>query len=114
MNTGGEKVYPEEVESVLKQNGAVYDCVVVGIPDERFGERVVALVQVTDGYYTDEAELRAVCRHKLAGYKTPKRFLFVDSLNRAANGKADYTLLKEMAADLLEIEAGGGTTGSSS
>ena len=114
VNTGGEKVYPEEVESVLRQNGAVYDCVVVGIPDERFGERVVALVQVTDGYYTDEEELRAVCRHKLAGYKTPKRFLFVDSLNRAANGKADYTLLKEMAADLLEIESGGTTTGSSS
>ncbi len=113
VNTGGEKVYPEEVESVLRQNGAVYDCVVVGIPDARFGERVVALVQVTDGYYTDEAELQAVCRHKLAGYKTPKRFLFVDSLNRAANGKADYHLLKEMAADLLEIEASGGATGSS-
>jgi len=88
--------------------------VVVGIPDARFGERVVALVQVTDGYYTDEEELRAVCRAKLAGFKTPKRFLFVDSLNRAANGKADYTLLKEMAADLLEIEAGGAATGSSS
>ncbi|MGZ8763309.1 MAG: AMP-binding protein [Acidimicrobiia bacterium] len=114
VNTGGEKVYPEEVELLLKKNGAVYDCVVVGIPDERFGERVIALVQVADGYYTDEAELHAVCRSKLAGYKVPKRFLFVDSLNRAANGKADYTLLKEMAADLLEIEAGGAATGSSS
>jgi acyl-CoA synthetase (AMP-forming)/AMP-acid ligase II len=114
VNTGGEKVYPEEVELVLKKNGAVYDCVVVGIPDDRFGERVVAIVQVTDGSSTDEEELRAVCRHQLAGYKVPKRFLFVDSLNRAANGKADYNLLKEMAADLLEIEAGGTTTGSSS
>jgi 3-oxocholest-4-en-26-oate---CoA ligase len=113
VNTGGEKVYPEEVELVLKKNGAVYDCVVVGVPDPRFGERVVALVQITDGYYTDEEELRAVCRAKLAGYKIPKRFLFVDSLNRAANGKADYTLLKEMAADLLEIQTGG-ATGSSS
>ena len=114
VNTGGEKVYPEEIELVLKKNGAVYDCVVVGIPDPRFGERVVALVQVTDGYYTDEEELRAVCRHEARGLQDPKRFLFVDSLNRAANGKADYTLLKEMAADLLEIEAGGADTGSSS
>jgi fatty-acyl-CoA synthase len=114
VNTGGEKVYPEEIELLLKKNGAVYDCVVVGVPDPRFGERVVALVQITDGYYTDEEELRAICRSRgLAGYKIPKRFLFVDSLNRAANGKADYTLLKEMAADLLEIQTGG-ATGSSS
>jgi acyl-CoA synthetase (AMP-forming)/AMP-acid ligase II len=113
VNTGGEKVYPEEIELVLKKNAAVYDCVVVGVPDPRFGERVVALVQVTDGYFTDEEELRAVCRSKLAAYKTPKRFLFVDSLNRAANGKADYNLLREMAADLLEIQTGG-ATGSSS
>ena len=114
VNTGGEKVYPEEIELLLKKNGAVYDCVIVGVPDPRFGERVVALVQVTDGYYTDEEELRAVCRSRgLAGYKIPKRFVFVDSLNRAANGKADYTLLKEMAADLLEIQTGG-ATGSSS
>jgi fatty-acyl-CoA synthase len=114
VNTGGEKVYPEEIELLLKKNGAVYDCVVVGVPDPRFGERVVALVQITDGYYTDEEELRAICRSRgLAGYKITKRFLFVDSLNRAANGKADYTLLKEMAADLLEIQTGG-VTGSSS
>ena len=76
VNTGGEKVYPEEVELTLRKNKAVFDCVVVGVPDARFGETVVALVQVTDGYYTDEAELRAFCASRgLAGYKIPRRIL---------------------------------------
>jgi fatty-acyl-CoA synthase len=104
VNTGGEKVYPEEIELVLRKNKAVFDCVVVGVPDVRFGEAVIALVQVTDGYYTDEPELRAFCRSRgLAGYKIPKRILFTDTLRRAPNGKADYKLLREMAADLLNI-----------
>jgi fatty-acyl-CoA synthase len=104
VNTGGEKVYPEEVELALRKNGAVFDCVVVGVPDPRFGETVVALVQVTDGYYTDEEELRAFCRSRgLAGYKVPRRILFTDTLRRAPNGKADYKLLREMAADLLDV-----------
>jgi fatty-acyl-CoA synthase len=104
VNTGGEKVYPEEIELTLRKNKGVFDCVVVGVPDERFGESVVALVQVTDGYYTDEAELRAFCKSRgLAGYKIPRRVLFVDTLRRAPNGKADYKLLREMAADLLTV-----------
>jgi fatty-acyl-CoA synthase len=107
VNTGGEKVYPEEVELVLRKNKAVFDCVVVGIPDARFGEVVVALVQVTDGYYTDEEELRAFCRSRhLAGYKIPRRILFTDTLRRAPNGKADYKLLREMATDLLGVTGG--------
>ena len=88
INTGGEKVYPEEVEAELRKHPSVFDCVVVGVPDERFGEMVVALVQVTDSHYLDEAELAAWCRAKVAGYKTPRRFLFVDSLRRSAAGKA--------------------------
>jgi 3-oxocholest-4-en-26-oate---CoA ligase len=104
VNTGGEKVYPEEVELTLRKNKAVFDCVVVGVPDARFGETVIALVQVTENYYTDEAELRAFCASKgLAGYKIPKRILFTDTLRRAPNGKADYKLLREMAADLLGV-----------
>ncbi len=76
VNTGGEKVYPEEVELTLRKNKAVFDCVVVGIPDARFGETVVALVQVTDGYYTDEVELKAFCKSRgLANYKVPRRIL---------------------------------------
>jgi len=107
VNTGGEKVYPEEVELTLRKNKAVFDCVVVGIPDARFGETVVALVQVTDGYYTDEVELKAFCKSRgLANYKVPRRILFTDTLRRAPNGKADYKLLREMAADLLSVTGG--------
>jgi fatty-acyl-CoA synthase len=107
VNTGGEKVYPEEVELTLRKNTGVFDCVVVGVPDERFGETVVALVQLTDGYATDEAELRAFCASRgLAGYKIPRRILFTDTLQRAPNGKADYKLLREMAADLLGVTGG--------
>jgi fatty-acyl-CoA synthase len=104
VNTGGEKVYPEEVELTLRENAGVFDCVVVGVPDERFGETVVALVQVTDGETTDEAGLREFCRSRgLAGYKIPRRILFTDTLRRAPNGKADYQLLRKMAADLLSV-----------
>ena len=100
INTGGEKVYPEEVELVLRSHPAVFDCVVVGVPDERLGEMVVALIQPAAGSSIDETELRSYCRSRTAGYKTPKRMLSVDSLHRSAAGKADYSLLREMAGKL--------------
>jgi fatty-acyl-CoA synthase len=104
VNTGGEKVYPEEVELALRKHPAVFDCVVVGVPDARFGETVVALVQVTEGCVTDEDELRSFSRTGgLAGYKVPRHIVFVDTLRRAPNGKADYTLLREMATDRLGV-----------
>jgi fatty-acyl-CoA synthase len=107
VNTGGEKVYPEEIELTLREHPGVFDCVVVGVPDERFGEAVVALVQVTAGHAADEDELRSFCReHGLAGYKVPRRVVFVDDLRRAPNGKADYKLLREMAADLITASGG--------
>jgi 3-oxocholest-4-en-26-oate---CoA ligase len=101
INTGGEKVYPEEVELALRKHPSVFDCVVVGVPDERFGEIVVALVQVTAGQYLDEAELEAWCRKRVAGYKKPRRFLLVDSLDRNAAGKANYHVLRQLAAERL-------------
>jgi 3-oxocholest-4-en-26-oate---CoA ligase len=101
INTGGEKVYPEEVELTLRKHPSVFDCVAVGVPDERFGEIVVALVQVTDEHYLDEAELDAWCRSKLAGYKKPRRFLFLDSLDRNAAGKANYQVLRRLAGERL-------------
>ena len=112
INTGGEKVYPEEVEAVLREHPGVFDCVVVGVPDERFGERVVALVQPvegrvedrTDGTPVDEAELLAWCRSRTAGYKTPRRFLFVDTLDRSAAGKANHRDLRARAVQLLADE----------
>ncbi len=101
INTGGEKVYPEEVEAELRKHPSIVDCVVVGVPDERFGERVVALVQIKDDHHLDEAEMQAWCRAKLAGYKSPRRFLFVDSLQRSAAGKAHHEELRALAVQLL-------------
>jgi Acyl-CoA synthetases (AMP-forming)/AMP-acid ligases II len=103
VNTGGEKVYPEEVELVLRRHDAVDDCVVVGIPDPRFGEMVVAMV-VTRGT-VEEAALRDHCKTQgLAGYKIPKRVVLLDDMHRAPNGKADYQLLRGLAADRLEVQ----------
>jgi len=104
INTGGEKVYPEEVEAALRKHPGVFDCVVVGVPDPRFGEKVVALVQVTASHHLDEAELAAWCRAELAGYKTPRRFLFVESLDRSAAGKANHQSLRQLAVDRLAAE----------
>ena len=90
-------MYPEEVEAELHRHPGVFDCVVVGVPHERFGEQVVALVQVTDGDSLEEAELAAWCRDRLAGYKVPRRFLLVDSLERSAAGKAHHRELRARA-----------------
>jgi 3-oxocholest-4-en-26-oate---CoA ligase len=98
INTGGEKVYPEEVEGVLRQSRAVYDVVVVGVPDDRWGERVVAVVQPTSGTVPTEGELMALVRASLAGYKVPKQVIFVDEVVRSPTGKADYRWAAEKAA----------------
>ncbi len=101
INTGGEKVYPEEVELALRAHPDVFDCVVVGVPDDRWGEMVVALLQMRDGVSVDEDALAAHARATLAGYKVPKRFVALDSLQRSPAGKADYKLLREIAASTL-------------
>ena len=104
INTGGEKVYPEEIEVVLRDHERVFDCVIVGVPDPRFGEIVVAIVQAEGEDDLDVTELREWCRSRLAGYKTPKRFFVVDSLRRSAAGKADYSYLHDLAAGLAASE----------
>jgi fatty-acyl-CoA synthase len=101
INTGGEKVYPEEVELVVRSHPQVFDCVVVGVPDRRWGEMVVALVQLTNGTELDGDALAAHCRASLAGYKTPKRFVALASLQRSPAGKADYTLLRAIATEAV-------------
>ncbi|MGP0030050.1 MAG: acyl-CoA synthetase [Acidimicrobiales bacterium] len=98
INTGGEKVYPEEVEAALRQSDAVYDVLVVGAPDERWGQRVVAVVEPAPGTEADEAALQALARASLAGYKVPKRVVFVDHVVRSPTGKADYRWAAEVAA----------------
>ncbi len=98
INTAGEKVFPEEVEESVKRHDAVLDCLVVGLPDEKFGERVVAVASlqgVVDG--VDAAVLIAHVKAELAGYKAPKQVLIVDTVRRAANGKADYGWAKAVA-----------------
>jgi acyl-CoA synthetase (AMP-forming)/AMP-acid ligase II len=90
INTGGEKVHPEEVEAVLRAHADVYDVLVVGAPDERWGSRVVALVQPAAGRSPAPEELTAHCRAHLAGYKIPKEVRFVDEVVRSPTGKPDY------------------------
>ena len=98
INTGGEKVFPEEVEEALKLHAAVADAVVVGVPDDRFGEVVAALVELEPGApKPDDSELIDTVRRHLAGYKAPRHVVTVDSIERAPNGKVDYKRLKERA-----------------
>ncbi len=97
INTAGEKVFPEEVEEAVKRHPAVVDCLVVGIPDERFGERVVAVASFHDDQDVSEPELIEFARAHLAGYKLPKQVLRVPQVQRAPNGKADYKWAKSTA-----------------
>ncbi|MEU0624642.1 acyl-CoA synthetase [Streptomyces rubiginosohelvolus] len=99
INTGGEKVYPEEVEQALKSHADVYDALVAGVPDERWGNRVAAVVQLREG--ADALTLDAVqahCRTRLAGYKIPRALVLADRIQRSPSGKADYRWAKAVAA----------------
>lgn len=99
INTAGEKVYPEEVEEALKLHPAVCDANVVGLPDERWGQSVTAVVSLMDGADADEAELIEHTKQHLAGYKCPKRVVFVDDVHRGPNGKADHRWAARVAAE---------------
>src|SRR5689334_1805181 len=101
INTGGEKVYPEEVESVLKGHADVIDAVVVGIPDERWGERVVAVVQARNGTDPSLDALQDHSRTHLARYKVPRDIVFVDAITRSPSGKPDYRWAKATALAAL-------------
>ncbi len=103
INTGGEKVYPEEVEEVLKTHESVADAVAVGIPDEKFGEAITAVVELVPGATFDEGAIVVHVKDKLAAYKAPKRVLPIDTIGRAPNGKVDYKRLKGWAADELGV-----------
>ena len=97
VNTGGEKVYPEEVEMAIKAHPAVYDCLVVGIPDEKYGQAVAAVVQCREGRTVELEELRGFLRGSLSGYKLPRALTLVPEVPRNATGKAQYPRAKEMA-----------------
>lgn len=99
INTGGEKVYAEEVEEALKHHPEVFDAVVVGVPDDRWGQRVEALVTARVESPDVEA-IEAFCRTKVAGYKTPRKIWVVEDLNRQPSGKPDYRWARERAIEL--------------
>jgi len=111
INTGGEKVFPEEVEIALKSCEAVNDAVVVGLPDAKFGQTIVALVeQVPDGGATAD-ELVGHVRGRIAAYKAPRRIVFVAAIPRLPNGKADLTSIR--ATLLADADAAQAATAAS-
>jgi fatty-acyl-CoA synthase len=107
INSGGEKIYAEEVEQALKHHEEVYDAVVVGTPDERWGNQVTALILPREGVTCQEDSLNKTASQFLAAYKLPKVYLFVDEILRSPSGKADYCWAKEKAlAELAKTKQG--------
>jgi 3-oxocholest-4-en-26-oate---CoA ligase len=104
INSGGEKIFPEEVEAAVKSHPAVYDAIVVGIPDERWGQRVAAVVQARDGATPTLDDLQAHCRTKLAGFKVPRELHLVDVVQRSPSGKPDYPWAQKVAT-MAEVQA---------
>jgi 3-oxocholest-4-en-26-oate---CoA ligase len=97
INSGGEKIFAEEVEAAIKTHHDVYDCVVAGRPSERWGNEVIAIVRLRDGTHADEPALRAEAERHIARYKLPKAFVFVSVIVRSPSGKADYRWAKQIA-----------------
>jgi len=102
INSGGEKIYPEEVEEALKLEPAVLDCNVVGVPDERWGQAITAVVELRDPSVSDESLVRAV-KSRLAAYKAPKHIVRVEKLVRSPNGKSDYRWASKVACEALGL-----------
>ena len=97
INSAGEKIYPEEVEEAIKRNEEVFDCLVVGVDDPKFGQKVIAVVSLETNKDISEDELVNSTRNYIAGYKLPKKVIFVDVVQRAPNGKANYKWAKNVA-----------------
>lgn len=114
INSGGEKVYPEEVEAALKGHPDVFDALVVGVPDPRYGQQVAAVVQARPGCRPSLAELDSFVRSEIAGYKVPRSLWFVDEVKRSPAGKPDYRWAKEQteARPADDVHAGHVTSGS--
>lgn len=106
INSGGEKIFAEEVEQALKHHTAVYDALVVGTPSERWGQRVTALIQLRGSERPPDEALRDVARQHIAAYKLPKVFVYVTAIERAPSGKPDYGWARRTAAELLATEDG--------
>jgi fatty-acyl-CoA synthase len=103
INTGGEKVFPEEVEEALKRHPSVHDAVVVGLPDDKWGQSINAVVELWPEATLDEADLVTHVKGSLAAFKAPKRVVAIDSIGRAPNGKVDYKRMTRYAAEQLGV-----------
>lgn len=103
INSAGEKIYPEEVEEALKLNINIDDVLVVGVDDEKFGQKVVAVASFNEGMGIEEHALREETKKHLSSYKVPKNIKFVDKVNRAPNGKADYKWAAELAKEFINV-----------
>ncbi len=103
INSGGEKIFAEEVEHALKHHPAVYDAVVVGTPNERWGQQVTAILQLRDAEKPGEDDLKRVAGEHIAAYKLPKDFVYVDQITRAPSGKADYRWARQTAMRALGL-----------
>jgi 3-oxocholest-4-en-26-oate---CoA ligase len=99
INSGGEKIFAEEVEAAVKAHPAVYDCVVAGRPSGRWGSEVVAVVRLRESHHADAEALLAVAERHIARYKLPKAFVFVDDVVRSPSGKADYRWAQQVVAE---------------
>jgi acyl-CoA synthetase (AMP-forming)/AMP-acid ligase II len=98
INSGGEKIFPEEVEAAVKSHPGIYDATVVGVPDDRWGNRVSAVIQLREGTEAPTVDdLQEHCRTKIAGYKVPREIHVVDEIVRAPSGKPDYRWAQELA-----------------
>jgi fatty-acyl-CoA synthase len=104
INTGGEKVFPEEVEEALKIHPTVHDAVVVGLPDDKWGQSITGVVELWGDSTLDEDALVAHVKEHLAAYKAPKRVVTIDTIGRAPNGKVDYKRLTAYAAEQLGVK----------
>ena len=105
INTGGEKVFPEEVEEVLKTHSLIRDAVAVGIPDDRFGETICAVVETEGGAEVSLAEAADHVKARLAAYKAPRNLVLGPTIGRAPNGKVDYKRLREHALSVLGVNS---------
>jgi fatty-acyl-CoA synthase len=111
VNTGGEKVYPPEVEEVLRQHETVSDAAVIGVPDERFGQAVTALIVPADGAEVEFSVLSQHVKRHLAGFKAPRHLLVVGTIPRTVTGKIDYAACASLADQHLESVPGSGRGG---
>jgi acyl-CoA synthetase (AMP-forming)/AMP-acid ligase II len=102
INSGGEKIFPEEVEGAVKSHPDVFDAVVVGVPDDRWGQRVAAVVQLREDVTADLGDIQEHCRTKIAGYKVPRQLNVVTSMQRSPSGKADYRWATSVATGEVE------------